>query len=148
MTNEKSFRGPTSLSMTFPLSPTRGTRLSILTDSRALLTRLDSVLEADPQGVLGGLGNLIAARGWEAVGDVPRAAAAIRRTESANAPDVYYTAQLLEKGRIATLAGDRDLAIRSYRRYLVLRRDADPALQPQVEAIRKELQRLEAQASR
>ena len=60
----------------------------------------------------------------------------------------YYTAQLLDEGRIATLAADRELAIRSYRRYLVLRRDADPALQPQVEAIRKELQRLEAQASR
>ncbi len=127
--------------MTFPLSPARGTRLSILTDARALLTRLDSVLKTDPQGVLGGLGNLIAARGWEAVGDVPRAAAAIRRTESVNAPGVYYTAQLLEEGRIATLAGDRDFAIRSYRRYLVLRRDADPALQPQVEAVRKELQR-------
>ena len=117
-------------------------------DARALLTRLDSVLKADPQGVLGGLGNLVAARGWEAVGDVPRAVAAIRRTESLNAPGTYYTAQLLDEGRIATLAGDRDLASRSYRRYLVLRRDADPALQPQVETVRKELQRLEAQASR
>jgi hypothetical protein len=126
-------------------------QLAVMThrpDARALLTRLDSVLKADPQGVLGGLGNLVAARGWEAVGDVPRAIAAIRRTESLNAPSTYYTAQLLDEGRIATLAGDRDLASRSYRRYLVLRRDADPALQPQVGAIRKELQRLEAQASR
>ncbi len=122
-------------------------QLAVMThrpDARALLTRLDSVLKADPEGVTGGLGNVIAARGWEAVGDAPRAVAAIRRTESLNSPGPYFTAQLLDEGRIAAMAGDRDLAIRSYRRYLVLRRDADPGLQPQVEVVRKELQRLEA----
>ena len=126
-------------------------QLAVMThrpDARAMVARLDSVLKTDPQGVLGGLGNLIAAHGWEAVGDVPRAVLAIRRTESLNAPGFYYTALLQEEGRLAALAGDRDLAIRSYRRYLALRRDADPAIQHQVEAIQKEVQQLEAQASR
>jgi eukaryotic-like serine/threonine-protein kinase len=117
-------------------------------DVRAVLTRADSVLKSDPDGQLRVLGNLIVARAWEAAGDLPHALAAVRRTESLNAPGYYFTTQLLEEGRLAALAGNRDLAIRSYRRYLALRRDADPALQGQVETVRRELQRLEAQASR
>jgi hypothetical protein len=126
-------------------------QLAVMThrpDARALMTRLDSAAKTDPQAMLGGLGNLIIARGWEAVGDVPRSVAAIRRTESLNAPGIYYTAMLQEEGRLAALAGDRELAIRSYRRYLALRQHADPALQRQVQAVRAELQRLESQSAR
>jgi hypothetical protein len=126
-------------------------QLAVMTrrpDARARLSRLDSVAKTDPQGMLGGLGNLIIARGWEAVGDLPRSVAAIRRTESLNAPGIYYTAMLQDEGRLAALAGDRELAIRAYRRYLALRQNADPPLQRQVQAIRTELQRLEAQSAR
>src|SRR5262249_34095954 len=104
--------------------------------------------KADPQGMLGGLGDLIAARGWEVVGDLPRSVAAIRRTESLNGPGLYYTAMLQEEGRLAALAGDRELASRAYRRYRALPPNADPALQRQVQAVRAELQRLESQSAR
>jgi tetratricopeptide (TPR) repeat protein len=120
-------------------------------DLRALLTRLDSVLTSDPEGQLVTIGNLVAARAWEAAGDLPRAVAALRRTNSLSglsSPITYHSTILREQGRLAALAGDRDLAIRSYRQYLALRRDADPALRPQVDAVRAELQRLEAQRPR
>jgi tetratricopeptide (TPR) repeat protein len=120
-------------------------------DLRTVLTRLDSVLVSEPQGQLVTIGNLVAGRGWEAAGDLPRAVAALRRTNSLSglsSPLTYYSTLLREQGRLGALAGDRDLAIRSYRQYLALRRDADAALRPQVEEVRASLQRLESQRAR
>ena len=47
--------------------------------------------------------------------------------------------------RLAALVGDRDGAIRAYRHYLVLREHPEPALEPQVAEVRKELAKLLAE---
>jgi tetratricopeptide (TPR) repeat protein len=120
-------------------------------DLRAVLTRLDSVLISEPQGQLVTLGNLVAARAWEAAGDLGRAVAAIRRTNSLSglsSPLTFHSTILREEGRLAALAGDRELAIRCFQQYLALRSGADPALKAQVDGVRADLQRLEAQRAR
>jgi eukaryotic-like serine/threonine-protein kinase len=117
-------------------------------DLRSLLVRLDSALESDPQGQIEAIGNLVAARAWETAGDLPRAEAALRRTENLSTPIPYHSTLLREEGRLAALAGDRELAIRCYRQYLALRTSADPVLKSQVDAVRADLARLEAQRSR
>ena len=48
-----------------------------------------------------------------------------------------------EEGRLAALAGDTAGAIRVYRRYLLLRQDAEPALTPQRDSVRAALALLE-----
>jgi hypothetical protein len=50
---------------------------------------------------------------------------------------------LRDEGRYAALAGDREGAIKAYRYYLILRGDAEPSLQPQVDTVRAELASLE-----
>jgi len=117
-------------------------------DARSLLVRLDSIVESDPEGQLLILGNVIAARGWESVGDASRALAALHRLDGDGTPGLYYTTLLREQGRVAALAGDRVAAIRSYRQYLALRADPDPALRAQTDRVRAELQRLEAQQAK
>ena len=83
------------------------------------------------------IGNLIAARLFEAQGDLPRALAAVRRADS------FYSTQRREEGRLAALNGDRSGAIRAYRRYLALRSDPEPSLRGDVQHVRAELTRLE-----
>jgi hypothetical protein len=52
-----------------------------------------------------------------------------------------------EEGRLAALAGDREGAIRAYRRYLAIRVDPVERLKPEVESVRKELARLVRQSA-
>ena len=54
---------------------------------------------------------------------------------------------LREEGRLASLTGDRAGAIRAYRHYLTLRSEAEPALQPEVRAVRAELQANEREST-
>ena len=80
---------------------------------------------------------------WEQSGDSVRALAALRRrVRLVGKPELYAT-YLREEGRLAAATGDRDGARRAYRRYLSLRSDAEPSLQPQVAGVRRELARLE-----
>ena len=72
-----------------------------------------------------------------------RSAAARRRSDAWAQNNPYLATQLREQGRLAALAGEREEAIRAYRHYLALRADAEPALKPQVDAVRRELQQLE-----
>ena len=44
------------------------------------------------------------------------------------------------------MAGEREEAIRAYKHYLALRVAPEPALQPQVDAVRRELRQLEKQS--
>jgi tetratricopeptide (TPR) repeat protein len=92
-------------------------------------------------------GNLIASRLFEEQGDLPRALAAIRRRvfDLVSAP-VYVTYHR-EEGRLAALNGDREGAIRAYRRYLALRSGAEPRLQPQVAQVRAELEALQREST-
>ena len=117
-------------------------------DLRATALRLDSLLRvldyATANAGRTSFENLIAARLLEKVGDTRGAlAAARRRTDAWVQNNPYLATQLHEQGRLAALAGEREEAIRAYRHYLAFRTDVDPALRPQVDAVRRELNQLE-----
>jgi tetratricopeptide (TPR) repeat protein len=117
-------------------------------DLRATTLRLDSLLRvldyATANAGRTSFENLIAARLLEKVGDTRGAlAAARRRTDAWVQNNPYLATQLHEQGRLAALAGEREEAIRAYRHYLAFRTDVDPAVRPQVEAVRRELNQLE-----
>jgi len=115
---------------------------------RAATTRLDSLLRVtDYAGTNVGrasFANLVASRLLEKLGDTRGAlAAARRRSDAWSQNNPYLAAQLREQGRLAAIVGEREEAIRAYRHYLGLRAGAEPALQPQVEAVKRELTQLE-----
>jgi hypothetical protein len=86
-------------------------------------------------------------RMYEESGDLPRALATIRRRAFDNWPDPVYMTVYREEGRLAALNGDREGAIRAYRRYLALRSRPEPRLQPQVAQVRADLQALEREST-
>src|SRR5688500_4922334 len=105
---------------------------------QAATNRLDSLLRATEYGGThvgrAAMHNLVAARLYEKLGDLPRALAAARRRIEWNSTQIPYLAtQLREEGRLAALAGEVEEAIESYRQYLALRYDVEPQLRPQVE---------------
>jgi tetratricopeptide (TPR) repeat protein len=109
----------------------------------AQLARVDSALRTNAEPVqFVALGNLIVARLWEASGDPARALGAVRRRIFDYTQHPFLATMLRQEGRLAELTGDRPGAIEAYRRYLALRPDPEPALQPQVEQVRAELARL------
>ena len=115
---------------------------------RAVTLRLDSLLRvtdyvtASPGRM--SFANLVAARLLEKLGDNRGAlAAARRRTDVWTQNNPYLATQLREQGRLASLVGEREEAIRAYRHYLALRLDPEPAIRPQVEAVRQDLKQLE-----
>jgi eukaryotic-like serine/threonine-protein kinase len=115
---------------------------------RAAATRLDSLLRimdyANTNPGRATFANLVAARLLEKTGDIRGALTAVRRrTDAWTQNNPYLGTQLREHGRLAALAGEREEAIRAYRHFLALRADAEPALRPQVDAVRRELQQLE-----
>ena len=115
---------------------------------RAAALRLDSLLRVmDYPGTNVGrasFANLVAARLLEKSGDTRGAlAAARRRSDAWSQNNAYIATQLREQGRLAALVGEREEAIRAYRHYLGLRADAEPALRPQVDGVRRELRQLE-----
>ena len=112
-----------------------------------LLSRLDSAL-ADPMSVQWATyANLIAARLHEERGEIPAALAALRRRHIGIASYPHYAKYLRQEGRLAALAGDRPGAIRAYRHYLALRSEAEPAVQPEVERVREELEAIEREST-
>jgi tetratricopeptide (TPR) repeat protein len=115
-------------------------------DAPAKLAALDSMLREGPVRA-GGLlyaGNLIAARLWEKAGNQARALAAVRRQTHFNGPRPYQSTTLREEGRLAAATGDRDGAIRAYRKYLALRSNAEPSLKAHLDGVRREMQKLES----
>ena len=111
--------------------------------------RLDSLLAVSDytnqhEGRLAA-GNFVVARLLEKMGQPQRALTAIRRQRVwMNNTITYHATRLREEGRLAALVGDRDAAIRAYRSYLALRPDPEPSMQPEVEHVRRELERLES----
>jgi eukaryotic-like serine/threonine-protein kinase len=109
------------------------------------LEALDSLLETAPaRGVFEHVGNIEAARLWQELGHPVRALRSIRRRLEGFEGD-YLPRYLQDEGRYAALTGDLIGAIKVYRHYLLLRNEAEPALQPKVSAVRAELAALESQ---
>jgi hypothetical protein len=113
-----------------------------------LTTRLDSLLQVlDYPGTnvsRSSFANLVAARLLEKLGDTRGALAASRRRSDVWTQDNPYTAEhLREEGRLAAIVGEREEAIRAYRHFLALRANPEPSIQPQVDAVRRDLRQLE-----
>jgi hypothetical protein len=111
-------------------------------DALNLVIRADSIMVRGPNTVAGPFAyqNLLLGRLFTTLGEPARGLAAVRRGGYFGAhmlsPYLYAEAQL------AALTGDRAGAIRAYQRYLALRQNPEPAVQPIVEAARAELSRL------
>ena len=117
-------------------------------DQLRLLTQLDSAMTNTASGGnLSLIGNLILAGLHEQQGDLPRALAAARRRFFEPFPTAIYLTYHREEGRLAALNGDREGAIRAYRRYLTLRSKPEPRLQPQVARVRADLQALQRESA-
>jgi len=117
------------------------------TNAEATVARLDSLLLLGPYVETGDdvalIGNFIVAEWRESQGNLAGALAAMRRWHHHSLTGVrYLSTYLREEGRLATLTGDRDGAIRAYRHYLALRTDPEPDLKGEVDRIRVELERL------
>ena len=106
------------------------------------LAELDSLLRAgaDVPFLIPMVATLTAARLHERRGELNQALSCVRR--HGFYWNQFLSTQLREEGRLATLAGDRASAARAYRQYVALRVDAEPALRPEVERARAELDRL------
>lgn len=116
-------------------------------DEPRLLVQLDSAMTHTVGMSLSSVGNLVLAGLYESRGDLPRALAALRRRVFDYPPFPIYVTYHREEGRLAALNGDRQGAIRSYRRYLALRSGAEPRLQPQVARVRADLAALEREST-
>lgn len=118
-------------------------------DAALYVQRVDSML-LDPVGTdrFALLGNPVAARVWEALGDHRRALAAIRRREFDRLINPYIAIYLRDEGRLAARTGDRAGSIRAYRHYLALRNEPEPSVVPEVESVRADLAQLAREAAR
>ena len=107
-------------------------------DRRARLERVDSLVLSSPGvGDVAAYAPIVVARLYRRLGDPARALAAIRRRPFLAAVWPRYLAtELREEAELARQAGDLAGAASAYRDYLSLRSDPEPALQPQVRAIR------------
>jgi DNA-binding SARP family transcriptional activator len=83
--------------------------------------------------------NVLLAKLWERHGDLARALRAARRSGQWMRRPNYLTSFLLEEGRLAALTGDRAGAIHAYQRYLMLRYNPEPSVQPEVDQVRRDL---------
>jgi len=105
------------------------------TDLRGRLETLDTALMSAPASNTFETGNLIAARLWADVGEPGRAPASIHRRRHNDGLHPIWVTYYREECRFATLAGDTAGNRMSCERYLLLRSDAEPALQRQVDSV-------------
>jgi hypothetical protein len=113
-------------------------------DAGQRVSSLDSLLRLGPHDVtMRAIGNLVVARLMESRGDLPRAYAAVLRTNRGPTPTPFASTYVRERARLGALVGDRDAAVREYRRYLGARAEAEPALAAHLAGVRAELARLE-----
>ena len=114
----------------------------------ALADRLDSLMANfdytnGAQSRLG-LAAIVSGRLLEKYRTPAVALAAVRRRSSWWSNEMpYLGVQLREEGRLAALAGEKQEAILSYRQYLSLRSNPEPAVAAEVAQVRRELARLE-----
>ena len=113
-------------------------------DAADMLARLDSAARFGHHDVrFTTVSSLAAARLWEARGDQRRAYQALQRRTRGVGANLYESTWQREVGRLATAIGEREVAIRAYRAYLIRRANAEPSLANEVAHVRAELTRLE-----
>jgi DNA-binding SARP family transcriptional activator/tetratricopeptide (TPR) repeat protein len=106
--------------------------------ARSRLRRADSLASQVTSAGDIGTSFLVLARCHEAMGDRRGALALLaRRPLDAVYGPRYLAGYLYDEGRLALAEGDRARALRAWRQFLVLRDDPDPALRPQVAAVRR-----------
>ena len=113
-------------------------------NTRDLLVAADSLLRArinlgDPWQDA----SAFLARAFEASGDLARARGLWRLRQMGFAGALTLATRTREEGRLAAVMGDTAGAVRAYRRYLLHRQDAEPALVPQRDSVRAALALLE-----
>jgi tetratricopeptide (TPR) repeat protein len=113
-------------------------------DAAEVLRQADSLSQIGPATTLvQNASAVIVTRLWEQRAQLDRAWAASKREKTF--PGMSYLSTLrLERARIGAALGQRHDAIEQYRRYLAMRYAPEPSLQSQVDAVRKELARLES----
>ena len=87
------------------------------------------------------LAQLLHARLLEMAGNRAHALAVLRRREP-NDPPYFATVFYREEGRLAELTGNRQHAIKSYQKYLALRKSPDPSMQAEVQWVASQLRSL------
>jgi hypothetical protein len=125
--------------------------LGLAEAARAGGPTLDSALAATDSVFRHGLGvdvqatmtHLVLARAWEARGDLRRARGAAALRPQGFQPSVTEAVATRAEGRLSALLGDTTAAVRAYRRYLAMRRDAESVLVPQRDSVAAALARLE-----
>ena len=117
---------------------------------RSLLLQLDSVATTASiqRGTrLDATLPLIAARGWEQIEEPRRALTALRMPMVGIYNQVVFrSTRLRDEARLAASLGEREAAIAAYRTYLATRRSPEPSLHGEVDAVRREYERLAASA--
>ena len=92
-------------------------------------------------------GGIILMRLWETQGDIRRArAAALRIRMNTGTPLPYYATYIRGQARLGEALGDREEAIKAYRKYVRLR-NPEPSLVADRDAAQKSLDRLLAQSA-
>jgi tetratricopeptide (TPR) repeat protein len=136
---------PTINQVCATLLETTAAQINRQPQARAMVDSLDRLLQSGP--ALTGMSwqNLAVAGLLEKEGQYARAAAAARRTRQYYVYIPFLATYYREAGRLAERAGERDRAIEGYARYLDLRKDAEPALQEEVNQVKQALARLTAE---
>ncbi|MES2176560.1 MAG: serine/threonine-protein kinase [Gemmatimonadota bacterium] len=97
-------------------------------DARALTDSLDEFLRGVPLGPIQSMGNLVAARLYERLGDSRAALFAVRRREVFYGRLSFLSTYLRDEARLAEKTGDMAGASEALRQYLSLRSDPEPPL--------------------
>jgi TolB-like protein len=108
---------------------------------RLPLASLDSMLRTGPAvwGQFQKIGNLVSARAHDALDEPEAAYRATHRLFLGSGISDIASSMLRLRARLAARLGRTEEAVTAYRHYLEWRRDAEPALQPELERVRAEL---------
>ena len=96
-------------------------------DAHAAIDSLDAFLRSAPRGAMEFIGNLVAARLYERVGDARAALYAVRRREFFYGRAWFYSTLLRDEARLAEKAGDPAGAAEAWRKFIALRGAPEPA---------------------
>lgn len=111
-------------------------------DLTARLERADSALRDTDFPRFQGYENILLARIWEAQGNRRRALNALRAYPVGLRAARLIAFRLREEGRLAASLGHVDRALEAYRRYLDVRRDAEPLFHAERDSVRAAMARL------